>query len=239
MVANWPLPANVGACQTTRCQGASLAPYNSFNLGQHVGDDPLNVTKNRAHLDSFLPHPAFYVEQVHGTDIHIVTDTSPTDIIKADGLFTRQTGLPLAIMTADCLPVLLASADGREVAALHCGWRSLVGGIIEKALPLFQSFPSSITAWLGPAIGPNAFEVGAEVKAQFVAENAEHEAAFTEYNNKYLADLGFIATQKLTRLGVRTVSHQNECTYTLKEKYFSYRRDGETGRMASVIWRKF
>ncbi|MEO2266353.1 peptidoglycan editing factor PgeF [Pseudoalteromonas sp. YIC-656] len=238
-VPNWQSPANVGACQSTRCEGASLAPYSSFNLGLHVGDDPLKVLKNRAHLDSLLPNPARYVQQVHGTDIHIVNDESSTDTVIADGLFTNLVGQPLAIMTADCLPVLLASKDGTEVAALHCGWRSLAGGIIEKALPLFQSKPSLIAAWLGPAIGPMAFEVGVEVRAQFLASSAEHELAFKKHRDKYLADLALIATQKLNRLGVKAVSNQSECTYTLNDKYFSYRRDGETGRMASVIWRKF
>ena len=235
----WQVAANVGALQSTRCGGASESPYDSFNLGNHVGDEPKKVGVNRATLNNFLPASAHFVQQVHGTHIHTVREGECTEHIQADGLFTNTSHRPLAIMTADCLPVLLASDDGTEIAALHCGWRSLAGGIIERAVPLFNAKPQSISAWLGPAIGPLAFEVGAEVNAQFIALDKRHGDAFTATGDKFLADLPLIATQKLHSLGVVSVSHQQECTYSQGDKYFSYRRDGQTGRMATVIWRKY
>ncbi|WP_325050600.1 peptidoglycan editing factor PgeF [Pseudoalteromonas sp. T1lg48] len=231
-------PAQVGALQTIRQGGVSLGQYQGFNLGYHVGDDPSHVAQNRDLLNAHLPAPAHFVQQVHGTHIHTLVDRSDTAHIEADGLFTRCTQTPLAIMTADCLPVLLASDDGREIAALHCGWRSLQGGIIEKAIPLFNAPAAKISAWLGPAIGPNAFEVGAEVKAQFLALDSAHELAFKAHGDKFLADLPLLATQKLQRLGLTAITNANQCTHSLPERFFSYRRDGQTGRMASVIWRK-
>ncbi|MBS3796239.1 peptidoglycan editing factor PgeF [Pseudoalteromonas sp. BDTF-M6] len=243
---NWPAaaptvtnaPAQVGALQSTRQGGVSLGQYQGFNLGEHVGDDTSHVAQNRALLNAHLPAPAHFVQQVHGIHIHTLVDNSDTAHIEADGLFTRCAHTPLAIMTADCLPVLLASDDGEEIAALHCGWRSLQGGIIEKAIPLFHSPAAKISAWLGPAIGPKAFEVGAEVRAQFLALDGAHEAAFKAHGEKFLADLSLLATQKLQGLGVTSIADAQQCTYSLAEQYFSYRRDGQTGRMASVIWRK-
>ncbi len=238
----WPAAAlaaaQVGALQTTRQGGVSQGVYQGFNLGYHVGDDNALVAQNRALLNACLPAPAHYVLQVHGTHIHIVSDQSDTSHIEADGLFTRCAQTPLAIMTADCLPVLLASDDGEEIAALHCGWRSLQGGIIEKAIPLFNAPAAKISAWLGPAIGPLAFEVGAEVKAQFLALDSAHDLAFKPHGDKFLANLPLLATQKLQGLGVTAIADAQQCTYSLAEQYFSYRRDGQTGRMASVIWRK-
>lgn len=235
----WSAPASVGALQSTRTQGASTAPFASFNLGEHVGDDPSAVAQNRQLLNQQLPNPAFYVNQVHGTEIlNLTASTAHNVLYDADGIFTSMTEQPIAIMTADCLPVLLASDDGEEIAALHCGWRSLAGGIIEKALPLFSAPSAHIHAWLGPAIGKQAFEVGSEVKNQFCALSAEHNDAFcAQPNDKYMADLALIAKQKLAHLGVAHVTHSEHCTYLQADAYFSYRRDGQTGRMASVIWR--
>ncbi|MFY8273120.1 peptidoglycan editing factor PgeF [Pseudoalteromonas sp. SSDWG2] len=234
----WQAPNTIGALQTMRSGGFSESVYDSFNLGNHVDDAPDAVAKNRALLDAQLPAPARYVNQVHGTHIHIVLDDHSDTLVDADGQFTACKNVPLAIMTADCLPVLLASDDGKEIAALHCGWRSLAGGIIEKALPMFSASPANICAWLGPAIGSSAFEVGAEVRSAFIAHNPEHVCAFKATTDKYLADLPMLAKQKLTHLGVTAIDDAAQCTYTLNERYFSYRRDGQTGRMASVIWRK-
>lgn len=237
---HWSAPTSIGALQSTRLQGASTAPFASFNLGEHVGDDPGAVAQNRQLLNQQLPNPALYVNQVHGTDIlNLKASTTRNTLHDADGIFTRLYEQPIAIMTADCLPVLLASDDGEEIAALHCGWRSLAGGIIEKALPLFSVPSAHIHAWLGPAIGKQAFEVGSEVKEQFCALDSAHIDAFSaQQNDKYLADLALIARQKLAHLGVMQVSSCEHCTFQSSEQYFSYRRDGQTGRMASVIWRK-
>lgn len=228
----------VGVLQSTRQGGHSQGVYRSLNVGLHVGDEESLVLANRAVLNNQLPRPACYVNQVHGTHIHGVTQYSEQLRIEADGLFTRLAKQPLAIMTADCLPLLLASQDGAEVAALHCGWRSLVGGIIERALPLFNTPAKDIHAWLGPAIGPSAFAVGNEVKSQFCAHSGDYQQGFTAHGDKFLANLPLLAELALNRAGVSNVTKAQACTYTLADTYFSYRRDGQTGRMASVIWRK-
>ncbi|MFC3854176.1 peptidoglycan editing factor PgeF [Salinispirillum marinum] len=233
------LPDGVNAVTTTRLGGSSEAPYSSFNLAHHVGDDLPAVQRNRARLADILALPAVpqWLSQVHG--IQVMRFLEPEDAtLQADAAYTNKPGVPLAIMTADCLPVLIASKDGEELGAAHAGWRGLCDGVIEALAGHFRARPDELTAWLGPAIGPQAFEVGAEVRAAFMAADPKAELCFVERSNgKYLADIYALARQRLTRLGIHSVSGGEYCTVTDKERFFSYRRDGKTGRMATLIWR--
>ena len=239
IIPDWPAPANVRACSTTRIGGFSQAPWNSLNLGAHVGDCPQTVQKNREQLCRLAGLPAMpeWLTQVHGTDVQPLPSVSPGPLI-ADACQTTQTGQVCAVMTADCLPVLFCSADGRQVAAAHAGWRGLCQGVLEKTLAEFSCPPSEILAWMGPAIGPQAFEVGPEVRDAFIAVEPAAKLAFRPYNNngKYMADLWLLARQRLTRAGVISVSGGGRCTYTESEYFFSYRRENNTGRMATLVW---
>ncbi|ESP93820.1 peptidoglycan editing factor PgeF [Pseudoalteromonas luteoviolacea] len=240
IVPQWPVQHQVGAVSSTRLGGHSCAPYDSFNLAYHVGDNSEHVAKNRARLESYLPAPPIWVDQVHGCDVHVVdTNTDANLLVSADALYTRTRRQPLAIMTADCLPVLITSRCGSEVAAGHGGWRPLAGGIIAKMVRHFETAPDQLVAWLGPAIGRNAFEVGTEVKDTFIAQSPELSEAFRAIGNgKYLADIFSIAQMQLQALNVNDIYTDKLCTYSDKEQFFSYRRDGQCGRMATVIWRK-
>ena len=240
---DWPLHQVVGGIQTTRLGGYSNRSYASLNLGFHVEDDPQDVLVNHQILSNFLPAPAFWLDQIHSNDVievHTrVTQTSLQQRPKADALYTRLRNQPLAIMTADCLPILLASQDGTEVAAIHGGWRPLACNIISKTVDKFSSPNSKIMAWFGPAIGPNAFEVGKEVVNAFTAVDSSHKNDFiAQENEKYLANIFSIARRQLSHLGITQIYSDYECTYSLPEKYFSYRRDTQTGRLATLIWRK-
>jgi YfiH family protein len=242
-LVDWPLHQLVGTIQTTRLGGKSIPPYSSLNLGFHVGDKHETVLANHQLLNEFVPRPAFWLDQIHSSEIievtHRVTELSLQQRPKADALFTRLKNQPLAIMTADCLPILLASKDGQEVAAIHGGWRPLAGGIISKTIAKFSTPKSNLVAWLGPAIGPSAFEVGEDVIDAFTSVNPSHKDDFIEQENKkYLANIFSIAKRQLSDLGIAHIYSEYECTYTLPEKYFSYRRDAQTGRLATLIWRK-
>lgn len=228
----------VRAFSTQRHGGVSVTPYGSLNLGMHVGDLPASVLENRQRLKTFLqlPNDPCWLTQVHGHAVAAITQGSCSDMPEADAAYTRTKGTVLAIQTADCLPILLASADGREIAAIHSGWRSLAGGIIAETLAHFESDPNLIQAWLGPAIGPQHFEVGDDVHAAMLALDAENHDAFTTYGEKYLADLARIATRELNNRGVVEVESVAQCTFADKKNYFSFRRDGQTGRMVSLIW---
>jgi len=233
----WEMPANVRACSTTRTGGVSEAPWHSLNLGAHVGDAPAAVAQNRQALATLAALPAMpvWLEQVHGVEVLRLTREQPASL-RADAVYTRQPGAVCAVMTADCLPVLFCSQDGKEVAAAHAGWRGLCAGVLEMTLAAFDSPPQEIMAWLGPAIGPQAFEVGAEVREAFVTRNAADAAAFTAAGEKYYADIWQLARQRLQRQGVRQISGGGLCTFSQPEQFFSFRRDGVTGRMASLIW---
>ena len=242
-LVDWPLHQLVGTIQTTRLGGKSIPPYSSLNLGFHVGDNHETVQANHQILNEFLPAPAFWLDQVHSSEIievtHRVHELSLQQRPKADALFTRLKNQPLAIMTADCLPILLASKDGQEVAAIHGGWRPLAGGIIAKTVAKFSTSTSNIVAWLGPAIGPSAFEVGQDVVDAFISVNLSHKDDFIKHENKkYLANIFSIAKRQLSDLGIKEIYSEYECTYLQPEKYFSYRRDVQTGRLATLIWRK-
>ena len=232
----WPAPPGVRAVSTTRRGGLSTAPWNSFNLGHHVGDDPAAVAGNRKLLQQAagLPGPMAWLEQVHGTRIAL----PGTEQACADGRFTDRPGEVCAVLTADCLPVLLCNRSGTAVAAVHAGWRGLLAGVVEAAIHCFPDAPSAIIAWLGPAIGPGAFEVGAEVVDGFVQEDSRAAGCFRPVaENKWLADLYGLARLRLARAGVSSVHGGGFCTFTDQARFFSYRRDGRTGRMATLIWR--
>lgn len=234
---DWPAPANVKSLQTTRHGGVSAAPYASFNLGDHVGDDSKAVVANRQQL----PSPAAWLKQTHSTivvDAETVTTEAINAPIEADASFSRTAGAVSVVMTADCLPVLFCDQQGTVVAAAHAGWRGLCDGVLENTVAAMDVPADSIIAWLGPAIGPSAFEVGAEVRAEFIARDANAAAAFVAVENseKYLGNLYLLARQRLNTRGVMQIYGGTECTFSDSERYFSYRRDGVTGRMASLIW---
>jgi len=235
---DWNAPKNVRALTTTRRGGVSVGPYAGLNLGDHVKDDPEHVTQNRQALikELGLPCNPQWLSQVHGIDLIEAQDDAVCR--EADGCWSNETGQACIVMTADCLPVLFADGDGKRVAAVHAGWRGLLDGILEQAVAGFEK-PENLYVWLGPAIGPEAFEVGGEVRDQFVEVQAQADQAFTPVvasSGKYLADIYKLARQRLSSVGVSFVSGGEYCTYTDSERFYSYRRDGVTGRMASLIW---
>ena len=211
--------------------------YKHFNLGLHVGDNVTKVNENRKTLQSLLPSNTSiqWLEQVHGNLVAEILQVTQS-AITADAMVTREKNTALAIMTADCLPILLASKQGGEIAAIHGGWRPLSNNIISHTVNKMQTAPSDIMAWLGPCIGKEAFEVGSEVKKAFVEQSDNFSQAFCKQaNGKYLANLHEIARLQLTALGMHKISSLSECTYSQPEKYYSYRKSAITGRMASVI----
>ncbi len=232
---SWPAPASVKAVSTTRLGGVSAPPWNSFNLAHHVEDDPAAVRENRRRLAEAagLPGEPAWLDQVHGTRI---AGEGARDCT-ADGRFTTVPGSVCAVLTADCLPVLLCNEAGTAVAAVHAGWRGLLDGVIEAALDCFPDPPSAIMAWLGPAIGPDAFEVGDEVRQAFLQKQPGSGEAFSAHGTgKWLADLYRLAAGRLKARGVTGIYGGGYCTFTDSERFFSYRRDGRTGRMASLVW---
>lgn len=231
---DWPAPANVKALQTTRHGGYSQGNYQGLNFGDHVKDNPLTVNQNRQLLNAIVPTEPVWLNQVHG--VRVIDAALSTCLESADAAFTTHKNTVCVTMTADCLPVLLCDTSGTVVAAVHAGWRSLCDGVIEETVKAMAVDASLLMAWLGPAIGPNAFEVGAEVRAQFVEQDAQAVQAFKPHGDKFLGNLYQIATQRLNRLGVTHIYGGGECTYSNPETYFSFRRDGDTGRMASLIW---
>jgi polyphenol oxidase len=237
IIPDWPAPANVRATVTTRAGGVSHTPYDSFNLATHVGDDPAAVRENRARLRAALTLRAepLWLKQVHG--VTVVDAAHAGTEPEADGAFVTQPGAVCAVLTADCLPVLLCNRAGTKVAALHAGWRGLAGGVIEAGVKALGAPGSDLLAWLGPAIGPEVFEVGPEVRTAFVQHDAQAASAFrAARDGKYLADIYLLARLRLQRLGVAAVSGGGFCTVTERARFFSYRRDGATGRMAALIW---
>jgi polyphenol oxidase len=235
MVPDWPAPARVRALITTRAGGVSRGAFESLNLGDRVGDDPVAVAENRARVAAHVPRPPLWLRQVHGTRVaHAATDHPGCE---ADAAIAREPGEVLVVMTADCLPVLLADDGGTAVAIAHAGWRGLAAGVIERSVAALRVQPEHLVAYLGPAIGPSAFEVGNEVREAFVAADAAAAAAFAPgVPGKWLADLYALGRLRLARLGTTRVFGGQFCTYSEPERFFSYRRDGITGRMASLIW---
>ena len=240
LIPAWPAPPQVRALQTTRQGGVSLPPFAAFNLGAHVDDDPTAVAANRQRLARHLPAEPRWLEQVHGVRV-LDLDGSPADDRVADAVLTRQAGRVCAVLTADCLPVLFCDLEGSVVAAAHAGWRGLAQGVLEATLAALAVPPHQVLAWLGPGIGPVAFEVGAEVRTAFVAHAAAAAAHFRPSPHApghYLADLHGLARQRLQACGVGQIHGGGFCTYSDAERFFSFRRDGRTGRMASLIWRE-
>lgn len=236
IIPNWPAPKNVKAFASTRVGGFSTAPYQGLNLGAHVGDDLSIVEKNRDWLaqQAKMPSAPIWLNQTHSTVVAQVS--APTkQVLDADGVFTSSSQVVCSAMTADCLPVLLTNTQGTQVAAVHAGWRGLANGIVENALELFSG---EVMAWLGPAIGPQAFEVGEDVLQAFVDFDSQAHQAFTprDIEGKWLADMSKLATQRLDKLGVTQVFDSGLCTFQDKNDFYSYRRDGVTGRQATFIW---
>ena len=234
---DWPAPPGVQAAMTLRTGGVSAGPYTSLNLGDHVGDDPAAVAENRRRLREALALPSepLWLEQVHGT---AVARFGGADRPRADAAVALAPGQVCAVMVADCLPVLLADRSGTCVAAAHAGWRGLAAGVLEAAVAALPADPAQLVAWLGPAIGPEAFEVGPEVREAFVAVDPTATDAFRPgEGDRWLADAYGLARQRLARAGVTDVHGGGLCTVSDPSRFFSYRRDGATGRMAALIWR--
>lgn len=234
IVPDWPAPASVRACVTTRAGGVSQPPFEGFNLGDHVADDPQAVAHNRQFLAKTLGCRPAWLSQVHSTAV-VVAD--PEHVRQADACWTDQAGLACAILTADCLPVLFCDRAGSKVAAAHAGWRGLAGGILEASLAALQLPPEDVLVWLGPAIGPQAFEVGPEVREAFLSVHAQAEMAFvpSAHAGRFMADLYALARIRLAAQGVNAVFGGGFCTYT-EPRFYSYRRSAQTGRLASLVW---
>ena len=231
---DWPAPASVRACVTTRAGGISLPPYDSFNLGDHVGDDPAAVAENRRRLSEHFAIQPAWLKQVHG--LH-VADADPSVVSEADASWTLTPGIACTVMTADCLPVLFCDRAGSRVAAAHAGWRGLAGGVLEATLDSLAVPPEEVLVWLGPAIGPQAFEVGLEVRDAFTAVHPEAGAAFVEGERpgKLMADIYALARLRLAARGVNAVYGGGLCTVS-DSRFFSYRRTPQGGRFASLVW---
>lgn len=235
--AAWPAVARVHAFTTLRHgAGVSQPPFDRFNLGARCGDDPDAVARNRRELaEGFdLPAPPRWLRQVHGTAVAVEPGT---DEPEADAAVTRTPGTVLAILTADCLPVVLAAADGSEVAAAHAGWRGLAAGVLEATLGAMRTPPARVRAWLGPAAGPRAYEVGEEVFGGFVTRDPRAEAAFVATRpGHWRVDLYALARMRLAAAGVADVHGGGLCTISDPQRFFSHRRDQRTGRMATLAW---
>jgi YfiH family protein len=249
---DWPLPKGVRALSSLRGDsnsgGASRAPYAWFNVGAHVGDDPAAVAENRRLLRSRaeLPAEPTWLAQVHGTT---VADLDAIDLdaagagagrpVPADAALTRRFGRVCAILTADCLPIVFATDTGDTVAAAHAGWRGLAAGVIGATVRAMAAQPERLIAWLGPAIGVAHFEVGAEVREAFLSGDPGAGDTFkANAGGKFMADLGMLARRQLKDLGVNRIYGGGECTYARADRYFSHRRDGVTGRQATLVWRE-
>ena len=252
IVPDWPdAPANVGALASTRAGGVSAAPYGDgrggggLNLGLHVGDDPAHVADNRARLQSFLPGRPAWIAQVHGAAVVDAATVGPGQPVRTgDASIATGAGVVCAILTADCLPVLFADLDGKVVGAAHAGWRGLAGGVLGQTIAAMRAAGAGdITAWMGPAIGPTAFEVGQDVFDSFARALPGHDVGFAfvrhpERGGKYTADMFALARLMLEEDGITSVAGGLHCTAVERDRFYSYRRDGVTGRQASLIWLK-
>lgn len=235
IIPDWPAPGNVKALQTTRLGGRSIAPFASLNLGSHVADAPLAVAHNRQLLATLMPSEPVWLNQVHG--VVVVNADAAGCLPQADAAVARRKASVCVVMTADCLPVLLCDERGSVVGAAHAGWRGLCTGVIEETVRAMNAPPTSLMAWLGPAISQAAFEVGAEVREAFMARDMRTANAFIPASDgKYLADIYQVARLRLQALGITRIYGGDLCTYRDAARFFSYRRDGVTGRMGTFIW---
>jgi len=237
IVPEWAIPKGVAACSSTRIGGVSEGAWESLNLGAHCGDNLDHVEENRQRMFAAgqLPSKPVWLEQVHGCDVLKLTG-EPYASKRADASYSNTPGTVCAVMTADCLPVLFCNTAGTEVAAAHAGWRGLCAGVLEETVACFADSTDNIVAWLGPAIGPQAFEVGPEVRAAFKEKDPQAECAFHPAGDKFMADIYLLARQRLMSAGVNQIYGGDRCTFTETGDFFSYRRDKTTGRMASFIW---
>lgn len=237
LTPDWPAPPQVHAASTLRSGGVSAPPFDTFNLALHVGDEPQAVQQNRARLRAALQLPSepCWLDQVHGsTVVEAGAWVAPP---KADACIARDPNRVCVVMAADCLPVLFTTRSGDRVAAAHAGWRGLAGGVLDSTVSSLGVPGGELLAWLGPAIGPSAFEVGDDVRIAFTARDAAAETAFTpNASGRWQADLYRLARLELNRLGVRAIYGGGACAYRDEAQFFSYRRDARTGRMASLIW---
>lgn len=240
IIPDWPAPSNVRALITTRSGGVSAAPRDSLNLGYKAGDDPQAVTENRARVSALMPQAPKWLAQVHGT--RVVNADTINDTPQADASAASNRGTVCAIMIADCLPVLFADRDGRHVAAAHAGWRGLSGGVVANTVAELKTRgadPENLLAYIGPGIGPTAFEVGADVLQAFAAKDPNAAECFKPHTpGKWLADLFTLARRALANEGIQEIHGGGLCTYRDPQRFFSYRRDKDTGRMAAFIWRE-
>ncbi|MFO7306542.1 MAG: peptidoglycan editing factor PgeF [Gammaproteobacteria bacterium] len=239
ILPNWPAPSNVRAAVTTRVGGVSIGPYAELNLAMHVGDDPRAVVENRRRVREALRLPAepTWLNQVHGT--HVVTAGAYSQPPTADASIARSAGAVCVVLTADCLPVLFCDEGGTCVAAAHAGWRGLASGILGETVAALGCAPHSLLAWLGPAIEQDAFEVGDEVREQFLARNRAHDSAFVRNaRGRWQADLYALARTELTCLGVTRIFGGGFGCFADAKRFFSYRRENRTGRMGTFIWRE-
>jgi hypothetical protein len=237
LTPDWPAPANIHAATTLRTGGVSCGAYASLNPAMHVGDDADLVKQNRRIIKELLglPSDPVWLEQMHSNRAVQAVTIEPLQ--QADASYTVESGVVCAVMTADCLPLLFCAADGSEVAAIHAGWRGLLAGVIGNTVSAMQN--TDLLVWLGPAIGPDCFEVGAEVRTAFLGKSAAFMTAFKQQSNgKWLADIYQLARIDLAMLGIDKVYGGGFCTVTEHERFYSYRRDKQTGRMATLIWRK-
>jgi len=230
--ADWPAPAVVSAFCTTRAGGVSRGPWSSLNLGTRCGDEASLVGENRARLNELLPAPAHWLRQVHGTSV--VTHPGQFDSeTEADAVVSFQPLQVCAVLTADCLPVFFCNRSGDRVGLAHAGWRGLAGGILQATVSALDDDPRELMAWMGPAIGPRVYEVGADVVEAFPGEFT---AGFTRHGDRFLMDIYAVAKIKLANAGVGAIYGSGFCTMSDPGRFFSYRRDGVTGRMASLVW---
>jgi purine-nucleoside/S-methyl-5'-thioadenosine phosphorylase / adenosine deaminase len=237
IAADWPAPPGVQAVCSMRGGGVSSGPYASLNVGAHVGDDPGAVARNRARLAAALALPGepCWLEQVHGA---AVADLDREGSRRADAALTRRAGVVCAVLSADCLPIVLAERTGPGIAIAHGGWRGLAAGVLENAVARLAVSPATLVAWLGPAIGAGAYEVGDEVRAAFLTRHPGLATAFyANARGRWQADLVALARGLLGGVGVEAVHGGGYCTYTDSERFFSHRREAPCGRMATLVWR--
>lgn len=244
IMPNWPAPSHIHACSTTRIGGISPTPFDSLNMAHHVGDHARCYQENRQRIKSALnlPSEPLWLNQTHSATVIDISAGSNTLNQPADGAYFKRTDQQsspvLAIMTADCLPILMCDRQGHEIAALHGGWRSLHRGIIQAGLALFNSSPEELLVWFGPAISAKHYEVGPEIEESFVKQNVVFSQAFKPHGKKFMLDIYQLARMIFNSYGVTHCYGQPHCTYANPTQFFSYRRDGITGRMATLIWIK-
>jgi len=237
IVPDWPAPARVRAFVTTREGGMSAGEYASLNLGTKSGDDPARVAANRQAVQAHLPSLPCWLTQVHGTAVANLDRAGEGESVVADAAVTSVARRVAVVLTADCLPVFLCREDGSRIGVAHAGWRGLAAGVLENVVSSLGSDPSRVLAWLGPAIGPRAYEVGSEVREAFASSHGEAASAFASRGEeKHMADLYALARLRLAKAGVESVSGGSFCTYTEQERFFSYRRERKSGRMGAFIW---